>query len=200
MNRVLICTATLDIDTGVQAVENALETGGMPGDFFVSVDREKQGGCKTANECFRFFVRNTDFTHLCYVNDDVSFPQHGWLRRLVNAVEQDERYYVAGPSGKCGTLPQQSSKKGMAPRINVVEKLSFFCAVFPRRAINCVGILDDNFIHYGCDSDYCVRVNQSGNICIWVQDVWVEHEKGPMIKKWKHLDVAMMAKKWAGKK
>lgn len=75
-------------------------------------------------------------------------------------------------------------------------RLSFFCAVFKRAVLDELGLMDEQFIHYGCDTDYCERANQAHWRCIWVQHVYVEHDRSPLIRAWKDHDVAKFRRKW----
>ena len=112
MTKALICTATLDYDKGLVAVNQAAEMAGVGCDTYVSVDVDREGGCKTANAGFRHFLY-TDLPYLVYINDDTYFPKYGWLRRMIQELYGDR--WVAGPSGHCGTHPQSTGKKGMPP-------------------------------------------------------------------------------------
>lgn len=190
-----IVTATLDADKGADTVRRAWAVGGIPADIYVSVDAKHEGGVKTANRALKAAV-STPALYIAYINDDIeAFPQN-WLRRMIEALGSSLHYGAAGPSGKCGTWPQQSGRRGMPAKVTQVDRLSFFVVVFKREVLEQVGLLDERFIHYACDGDYCMRMKLLGWQPVWVQDVWVEHRRSPIVRDWKVHDVAEFRKKW----
>lgn len=200
-----IVTPTLDKEVGERAVAEAAETAGVSCLTGVVVDEYGEGGTRTANRALAL-TEETITPYVCYINDDVSFPQEGWLKRLIEALESKERYGVAGPSGYCGTLPQRGSKPGLPPGIKQVRQLSYFVAVFKREVLDELGYFDPQFKHWGCDSDYNIRVKDAGWKCIWVRDVWVEHNSVPHnqrpaeVRAWKRQDVVRYRAKWGNRR
>jgi GT2 family glycosyltransferase len=178
-------------------VAKAAKTAGVACRTFVAVDvvgkdGRGEGGTKTANRALKAAVGTK---YVCYINDDVSFPQKDWLKQLIQALEKNPRYGIAGPGGRCST-PQNRGKLNMPHGIVELKRLSFFCAVFKRAILDELGLLDEQFIHYGCDTDYCERAGQANWKCIWVQHVYVEHDRSPLIREWKDHDVAKFRRKW----
>jgi GT2 family glycosyltransferase len=199
-----IVTPTLDKETGQRAIVGATATAGVPCLTHVEVDVHHEGGTRTANRALAATAQAlTPF--VCYINDDVSFPQSGWLKRLIEALQSDERYGIAGPSGHCGTNPQRRGYPDMPAGIIEVRQLSYFVAVFRREVLDELGPLDEDFYHWGCDSDYNKRARAAGWKRIWVRDVWVEHNsvphtrRSPQVQAWKAHDVALYRRKWRGK-
>lgn len=125
---------------------------------------------------------------------------------MIEALDSAPAFAVAGPSGHCGARPQNTGSKGMSPGVAVVNMLSFFCAVFKRSVFEQVGFLDDEYHHWGCDSDYCQQVRQAGLQLIWVRDVYIEHDRVPHserpaeLMKLKGQDKARYRRKWRSKK
>lgn len=200
-----IVTPTLDRETGEQAIAGAVATAGVPCLTHVEVDTYHQGGTKTANRALAATAQ-VSTPLVCYINDDVSFPQEGWLRRLIEALESNPQYGIAGPGGKCGTNPQRRGRPGLPPGIVEVRQLSFFVALFRREVLDELGLFDEDFYHWGCDSDYNMRARAAGWKCIYVRDVWVEHntiphtQREPHVRAWKQHDVALYRRKWKGAK
>jgi GT2 family glycosyltransferase len=200
-----IVTPTLDEETGQRAVAEASATAGVTCLTHVAVDTGRAGGTRTANRALAA-TADAPTPFVCYINDDVSFPQQGWLKRLIEALESDERYGIAGPGGYCGIRPQKAARPGMPPGIVEVRQLSYFVVVFRRAVLDELGSFDEGFHHWGCDSDYNMRAREAGWKCVWVRDVWVEHhstphaQREPHVQAWKRQDVAYYRRKWRGKR
>jgi len=196
MNRTCwIVTPTLDRMVGERTVKQAAATAGISTRTFVAVDHNHDGGVATANIAL---AEAQGTPYICYINDDVEFPQPGWLRELIEALEKNPRNGVVGPSGGCGIAPQSRSKQGMPYGIRPVVYLSFFCVVFRRDTFDELGLLDSRFKHYGCDNDYCLQAIQAGWRVVYAQHVWVKHQSSPTIRKWKNHDVLAFREKWGG--
>lgn len=195
--KVIITTATTDIKIGTKACNTARELSGFDNTpFVVSVDIDGVGSTKTGNKAWKdALAYNPDF--LCYINDDVEINQQGWLKRMVEALETSDKYGLASPSGNCWTEPLRSGNPGMSPGIQIVNMLSFFCVVIKRDVLEQIGLLDEEFIHFGSDSDYCNRAIRAGWKCIWVRDVYVQHDFTPYedrpekVKRWKDHDTRL---------
>jgi GT2 family glycosyltransferase len=205
VHQVWIVTPTLDEETGQKAITSAIATAGVSCLTHVELDVNHEGGTKTANRALAV-TESVVTPFVCYINDDVTFPQQDWLKRLIEALESDDGYGVAGPSGKCGTNPQKKGRPGMEPGIVEVRQLSYFVAVFRRAVLDALGPLDEKFNHWGCDSDYNMRIRAAGWKCVWVRDVWVEHNTVPHdqreshVQAWKSRDVAYYRRKWKGQR
>lgn len=193
--RCWIVTPTLDRAVGERTIEQAIATAGLPVKTFIAIDHEHEGGVRTAN---RALTAAIDTPFVCYINDDVSFPNKNWLVQLIDALKLDSRNGIAGPSGGCGIAPQCRAKPSMSYNVRPVVYLSLFCAVFRRELLDKIGLLDELFFHYGCDNDYCLRTIQTGFRPVYAQHVWVEHRKSPQVRKWKNHDVLAFRKKWGG--
>ena len=183
---------TMTLAIGGATMAQAAATCGVPCHVYVEVDKKREGYTKTIN---RALAVATGTPYVCCINDDVSFPQQDWLRRLIEALEEDPRHGIAGPSGNCATR-QNRGRLGDARGIYELEYLSFFCTVFKRTVLDELGLLDEDFIHYGSDNDYCERARLAGWKCIWVRDIYVEHDRSPVIPDWKERDVRRFKEKW----
>jgi len=59
-----------------------------------------------------------------------------------------------------------------------VDSVSGCCMMVRREVIEQVGVLDENFIMYGDDLDWCYRIKQSGWRVCYVPDVQIVHLGG----------------------
>ena len=190
-----IVTATLDEAAGRAACELARRTAGQPCHTVVACDSRRRGDTIPTNTGFRQAL-DLGARYVALINDDVRAEQEGWGSRLIEALESEPRYGIAAPGGRCRSKSQRSARPGLPPGIQVVRYLSFFCAVVKREVFEAIGLWDTRFIHYGNDTDFCLRAQASGWKCIWVQDVYLKHDLGNIITEWKERDVAVFREKW----
>lgn len=193
-NQVVLTTATLDKGRGEKTCRQLISKAGVGCEYFVSVDPCGQGGVKTANAGLAWALeQETDY--ICYVNDDVRADQKWWLKDLIEVLGSDPGYGLIAPSGRCRTKPQSKGRPGQSG-YREVRQLSFFCVVFKRQLLKEIGLFDPRYVHYGCDSDYCLRAQEAGWKCIWHRGVYLEHELGPKIAGWSAKDRAAFFKRW----
>lgn len=200
--KTVITMATLDREVGRATCELAAETAGLPCEIVVAHDEFGEGGTKTANRAWREAL-TLDPDYLCYVNDDVEPRQRGWLRRLISVLENGPKIGIAAPGGVCGTVPQKNAKPGMPEGVQIVKRLSFFVTVVKRAVLDEIGLLDESFRHFGCDGDYCHRAQEAGWKCVWVRDVYVQHNATPLkarplhVRRWKQEDATLFFQIWS---
>jgi len=202
--RILITTATLTFDVGSAAVEQARKTAGIDCDVFVSVDPLGQGGCKTANIGWKKAL-DEDYDYLVYLNDDVTITQSGWLRRMIEVLEERDNRGIAVTGGVCNTYPQNTGKPGLPEKVIDVPMAAFFTVVIKRAVLESIGLLDDDFIHFGCDSDYVERAKRFGWKIVYIQDIYVIHDhlevkdRPQKIRNWKRRDTTTFFDRWGYK-
>lgn len=198
----VVTTATLNYNKGQRTCQQAVSSCGLTDvAYVVGLDTERHGGVKTANTAWREALE-LDPLFLVYINDDVRLIQFGWLTRMIQALSSKPEYGIAGAGGNCGTEPQRSGRPGLPPAVHEVAQLSFFCVVIKRAVIQQVGLLDESYIHWGCDGDYGCMAQTLGWSLIWVQDVYAEHtyvplaQRGPELDAWRAHDLALFQKRW----
>lgn len=193
--QVMVVTATLNFARGWTAVDTAIACGGVSAQGFVSVDEQRTGGTRTANRGLRMAFE-TRIPYICYLNDDVTITQPGWLDRMVRVLGRDPGIGVAGVAGRCRTTPQSRCRQGMAREVLTVSHLSYFCVLIRRTVLEKIGYLNERFIHYGCDNDYSIRVRLAGWRVVLIQDIWAKHDLGPIIEHWKDHDSPLYKRMW----
>jgi GT2 family glycosyltransferase len=165
---------TLRLEVGKSVIKEALGTTGFLCRSVVVEDTVGKGGVKPANMGLReAFDRGA--THIVYMNDDVGFPQRGWLERMIEVLDYHPSHAVVGPSGNCLTEPQCYGERFMIPGIQVVEQLSWFFVVVKRVVFEKLGFLNELYFHAGADNELNDRIRAAGWKLIWVKDVYVEH-------------------------
>lgn len=198
-----IVVPTLDMKTGAAVAVQAQEMAGMPCAVVVVADYKPRGDSITGCAAIEAAM-DLGADYIAQLNDDLHPTQQGWLVRMIEALEEKPTYGIAGPSGHCRTSPQRDGKPGMSLGMEVVKELAFFCAVVKRQVIEEHGWFDKDFIFYGNDSDLVRRAQAGGWDCIWVKDVYFEHDLAggvspdlaTLCAEWRVHDKALFNKRW----
>jgi GT2 family glycosyltransferase len=95
------------------------------------------------------------------LNDDALLQTPGGFTAMQRAATEHPEYGIIGAVtnvvGNQNQLPQEIGLRE-DPRM-----VCFVCVLIPRRTIERVGLLDEEFIGYGFDDDsYCLRVRRAG--------------------------------------
>ncbi len=177
---------TLDLERGASVARQAMALAGVPCALVLVVDHVQRGGRLPTNAGLKAALDlGTPF--ICYLNDDVTIDRQGWLARMIEALQEDASYGIACPSGGSRGKPSMDLPD-LEPGVIVrKDPLAWFCAVLRREMLEDVGLLDEELLHYACDSTYTKRAQQFGWQSVWVRDVWVEHRPGkPIAAYWEH--------------
>ena len=183
MKPIAIIIPTLDRERAEATGRLALLSAGCDARLIIS-DGPERGFTKTVNDG----LRQTTNEDVCILNDDVTRFQHGWLATLQRALYSKSRYGIVGPSGK-SAAKSRDGRIGMSG-LEELRQLSFWCVLIRRAVIKEIGILDERFIHYCSDNEYCLRAHRKRWKCVWVKSVYLEHKHhGSGLRgKWKQHD------------
>ena len=140
------------------------------------------------NSCNEGFARAvnlglvmSDAPYVILLNNDVEVPA-GWLETLIQAMEANPHI---GAMGVLSTSQTQATWEGhfYSCGVQVIEnyrlgQLPYSCAILRRKAIDQVGLLDEEFFLYGEDDDYNIRLIRAGWSLAIHTGVTVKHEHG----------------------
>lgn len=174
---------TLDKSRGVATGKLAQLSAGCKTQLIV-VDGPERGFTKTVNEG----LRRATTGDVCILNDDITRFQHGWLATLRKGLYSRSRYGIAGPSGRSAS-ESRGGRVGLRG-LKVCQQLSFWCVLIRRQVIEEVGLLNEDYVHYCSDNDYCDRVRRRKWKIVWVKSVFLEHKHhgSGLRSKWKQQD------------
>ena len=179
-----IVIPTLDAVRGKATGKLALGKAGMKADLIVSAG-PKRGFTKTVNDG----IRQTKNDDICILNDDVVEFSSDWLANLHRVLYSNPKYGIVGPSGKSSTPPSSTGKPGMQGT-QIVDRLPFWCVLIRWKLIDTIGLLDEDFKHYGSDYLYCRQARKEGWQCVWVRSVYLKHQQhgSGLINEWAKID------------
>jgi GT2 family glycosyltransferase len=123
-------------------------------------------------------------------NDTLVTP--GWLTTMVNHFKRNPQLGLLGPvTNNIGNEAKINVSyihpRDMFPEVQKItansmgklfrlKALAFFCVMMPRKIIEQVGVLDEQFsLGYFEDDDYCHRVEAAGYIVCCADDVFIHH-------------------------
>ena len=189
---IAIVIPTLDEAKGQATGRLALLSAGCDAELIVSAG-PRRGFTLTVNDGIRRTGGNED---VMILNDDVVWFQYGWLAILQRAIYRQDDYGIAGPSGKSNTAPLANGFIGQHG-IEPVHHLPFWCALVKRVVFDKIGLLDEEFIHYGSDNWFCEVARRAGYQSIWVRDVYLEHTShgSGLITEWRVRDQDLLAQR-----
>jgi GT2 family glycosyltransferase len=183
----------------------AQSTAGLPTAAVILVDYKMRGAVGLSNALFKAAL-HLETPFVIYLNDDTIPAQQDWCSLLIRGLRMNSKYGMACPSGECSTTPQRSGKPGDPFEVHVVKgPLAWFCAAIRRQALVDVGLFDENFIHYGDESDWIQRARRKGWAQIWVKGVYIRHLRGngqsnnQLRQQWAKHDKALYRRKWVNK-
>lgn len=194
IDRVAVVIPTLHPDRAGALLERVQETAGMPVLGVIVADYERRGGTRTLNDGVAAAL-NTGAPAVLLLDDDVEFPQQGWLRQLADALEAPHVGAV-GPSLPCRG-PQNGRPEPGLDAANM-PLLCGACVLYKRAALEDVGQLDERMQHYASDTDHAFLLRNHGWRLQWVQDVQIGHEiagNGFFPEQWAK-DHAVLEQKW----
>lgn len=108
------------------------------------------------------------------LNDDALLKTPGGFSLMQRAASENPEYgLVAATTNNAGNRNQFPQGIGLREDSRMV---CFICVLVPRRTIENVGLLDERFVHYGCeDDDYCLRI-RNASLKIGIHDgCFVDH-------------------------
>jgi GT2 family glycosyltransferase len=183
MNPIAIVIPTLDHEIGQSTGRLALLHAGECEARVIVSAGPKRGFTKTVNDGVR---RSKPDEDICILNDDIQQFYLSWLEHLQRGLYANASYGIAGPSGKSSTQPMAGGHLGMHG-LMVVKHIPFWCALVKRAVIDKIGLMDEAFIHYASDNDYCDRARRAGFQCVWVMDSYLRHQQhgSGLIEEWK---------------
>lgn len=122
-------------------------------------------------------IRASDAEYICLLNNDTRV-ERGWLTKLIECFEGDDKLAAVGPMTNQSTGPQGNCRKFQTKEKRVMAAtypLVGFCLVFPKSIWEEVGGFDEEYEIYGEDSDFCMEIQQRGYTTAIRTDVFIFH-------------------------
>lgn len=147
---------TLDTEKGENMATVASATAGCTANFVVITDRKREGFTRTINRGMRALGP----IETCLLNDDIQAFKQGWLAHLHTQLVHSPDIGLIGPAP--GTGYWFRTPESWPPYTYSAEHLSFWCVLIGQEMRQRAGLLDESYIHYSSDYDYCDRARELG--------------------------------------
>lgn len=155
--------------------KEAAATAGLFVEALLAEDVTRWGFTRTVNWGLR---QVTDDQDVLLLNDDVGDFPDGWLADLSRRLYSADDVGMVGPAGDVTTpetrawMPTYARARG---GVTEVEHLSFWCVLIRHEVLDELGLLDEAYIHYASDFDYCDRARARGWRLLLDRDVALAH-------------------------
>ena len=173
-----IIIPTLNPARGKRTGELAIASSGLEPEqlnLIVVHDENEERFTKTVNRGLNKVVGKLGpKDRVCILNDDIKRFQLGWLR-ILNRTLRRRRGGAVCPTGKSHTSPMKFGKPGEQGVVRV-HSIPFWCILISRNAIKKVGILDERYVHFASDNDWCERAKRQGFMLLWDKSVYLWHQ------------------------
>lgn len=190
-----IVIPTLDRRLGNMTGNLAIKCSGLNDVELVVVhDAKRERFTKTVNRGLR---ERRQGSHVCILNDDVYRFQLGWLQILYEKLTRLGAGAVC-PTGQSHTAPM-SKAHFVGIGTKQVKSIPFWCVLISNTALNKVGLLDERFIHYSSDNDWCRRASKVHIKLMWVKEVYLWHKThgSGRLTKLAKVDAKRYKRKWS---
>lgn len=125
-------------------------------------------------------IRDATSDYICMIDSDAFVPacEPCWLTRMMSTFERPDCRLVVPMTDRCST-PQQ---RGQAESYGAVSRhdreWSGFCFLMRKSLLHEIGQFDEDFVGYGQDSEFSIRLARNGGGTYIRRDVFVQHLHG----------------------
>jgi len=152
-------------------------------------NNENMGFAKAHNNIINKFKEDD----IVLMNNDVEVPKN-WLVTILHSIDKTN-LGAAGPAIQTANgldigavLNEHAKGRSLINDFRTKpDWITGSCIYLPRKTINAVGLLDENFQFYYEDVDYCIRIKKAGMEIKCIKEVVIKHNDStsstPMQKK-----------------
>ncbi len=126
------------------------------------------------------FVREARCPYVCIMDSDAFAPEIDpcWLTRMMDVFKaKSDCDVVLAMADRCGNLQQRGEGPGEGIEL-ITTPWSSFVFLFRWNLCQRFGIFDEDFLAYGPDTEFAVRLKLKGGKAYLRRDVWFKHVHG----------------------
>lgn len=126
-------------------------------------------------------IRQATCPFVCVIDSDAFVPAVDpcWLTRMMETFRFGGCRLVVPMTNRCSTPQQKGDQAEAYPAVMRHDgEWSGFCFLMQPSLLEDVGPFDEEFVGYGQDSEFAVRLARNGGGTYIRRDVWVEHLHG----------------------
>ena len=121
-------------------------------------------------------IEKSDSEYICLLNND-TLVEEGWIEKMLEVFEKEDNVGLVGPIPTRYDWSEGKMTSVKEYEVNVVNHVSFFCAVFKKSLWEKMGKLDENFPFVKQDVEFNRAVRKTGMKPMIRRDVRVAHFK-----------------------
>lgn len=129
-------------------------------------------------------IRESRCPFVCMLDSDAFVPpmkKACWLELMVDTFFSSPKCRLVVPMGQCATRAQAIPESGIMAHpwpVPIHGEWSGFCFLVRPQLLLEIGPFDEEFVGYGQDTEFAIRLERSGGGAYLRRDVWVEHLRG----------------------
>jgi|HubBroStandDraft_2_1064218.scaffolds.fasta_scaffold05955_8 hypothetical protein len=125
-------------------------------------------------------VRQATCDYVCLLDSDAFVPDTNpcWLTRMMESFQHADCRVVLPVTDRCSSPQQRIPVQSYPAEVRDDQVWSGFCFLFRRELLSQVGPFDEEFVGYGQDSEFAVRLARQGGGTYVRRDVFVQHVHG----------------------
>lgn len=122
--------------------------------------------------------------YICMIDSDAYVPDVNpcWLSRMMQTFGRQNCKMVLPITNNCSTPQQKVPVDAYPSAVEHNGEWSGFCFLFRRDLMESIGKFDEEFVGYGQDSEFAIRMTKNGGGVYIRRDVYVEHVHGGSFK------------------
>jgi len=169
-------------DVEVQCARRIIENTQWP---FKLVVYDNRPNTPNTSRIWNKLIRESTCEYVCVIDSDafVSNSEPCWLTRMMETFRDPNCRVVVPLTNNCASPQQKAGSAEPYPTVVANDAVwSGFCFLLRKSLLDEVGPFDEEFVGYGQDSEFAVRLARSGGGTYVRRDVWVEHLHGASFK------------------
>lgn len=129
-------------------------------------------------------IRESTCPYVCLIDSDAFVPklEPCWLTRMMETFNLLDCHLVLPLTDNCSTPAQKVPVETYPSAIRHRGDWSGFCFLFYKTLLSIVGPFDEEFVGYGQDSEFSIRMERKCGGAYIRRDVFVEHLHGASFK------------------
>lgn len=139
---------------------------------------DNRPGTKNMSKIWNKLVRESTCDYILILDSDAYVPRLSpcWLTRMMEVLESPDNFVVVPKVSKTSADEQRGEAENGPPR-ELKSEFAAQCVLYKKEIFEKVGYFDEDFLFYGQDSEWCLRLMGKGYKVYLRPDVSVFHLK-----------------------
>lgn len=145
---------------------------------------DNRPGTKNMSKVWNKLIRESTCDYVLIIDSDAFVPKLSpcWLTQMMAVFSNEDCYVVVPKVSKTSADEQKGSAENVPPR-KLKSEFAAQCVLYKKEVFEKVGYFDEDFLFYGQDTEWSLRLSKKGLPAYLVPGVSVEHLKHYSISK-----------------